>query len=206
MNNFNSYLAQGIGALPSSLVSAILIIISILMLTVALERGYILFRANAPLVAEEGRALIALIAAKKYDQAREYCVGKLHPAFRAISRILENRAQYEDISSLAREEVLAEQNSLERFTSFLGTTTTLAPMLGLLGTVTGMIKAFSAFARASQRSDQLTVGIHEALITTTLGLMIAIPALVFFNYYVKRTNQLMDECEMLVERAVQELA
>jgi len=205
MNNFNSYLAQGIGALPSSLVSAILIIISILMLTVALERGYILFRANVPLIAEEGRALIALIAAKKYDQAREYCVGKLHPAFRAISRILENRASYDDINALAREEILAEQSSLERFTSFLGTTTTLAPMLGLLGTVTGMIKAFSAFARASQRSDQLTVGIHEALITTTLGLMIAIPALVFYNYYVKRTNQLMDECEMLVDRAVKEL-
>lgn len=206
MNNFNSYLAQGIGALPSSLVSAILIIVSILMLTVALERGYVLFRANAPLIAEEGRALIALISAKKYDQAREYCVGKLHPAFRAINRILENRSSYDDINTLAREEVIAEQNALERFTSFLGTTTTLAPMLGLLGTVTGMIKAFSAFARASQRSDQLTVGIHEALITTTLGLMIAIPALVFFNYYVKRTNQLMDECEMLVERAVKELA
>lgn len=205
MNNFNSYLAQGIGALPSSLVSAILIIISILMLTVALERGYILFRANVPLIAEEGRALIALIAAKKYDQAREYCVGKLHPAFRAINRILEHRASYDDINALAREEILAEQGSLERFTSFLGTTTTLAPMLGLLGTVTGMIKAFSAFARASQQSNQLTVGIHEALITTTLGLMIAIPALVFYNYYVKRTNQLMDECEMLVDRVVKEL-
>ena len=205
MNNFNSYLAQGIGALPSSLVSAILIIISILMLTVALERGYILCRANVPLIAEEGRALIALIAAKKYDQAREYCVGKLHPAFRAINRILEHRASYDDINALAREEILAEQGSLERFTSFLGTTTTLAPMLGLLGTVTGMIKAFSAFARASQQSNQLTVGIHEALITTTLGLMIAIPALVFYNYYVKRTNQLMDECEMLVDRVVKEL-
>ena len=54
MNNFNSYLAQGIGALPSSLVSATLIVISILMLTVALERGYVLFRANIPLIAEEG--------------------------------------------------------------------------------------------------------------------------------------------------------
>lgn len=206
MNNFNSYLAQGIGSLPSSLVSAILIIISIIMVTVALERGYILFRANMPLIADEGRALIALIASKKYDQAREFCVGKLHPAFRTISRILEHRSSYDDINTLAREEFLAEQHAMERFTSFLGTTTTLAPMLGLLGTVTGMIKAFSAFAKASQRSDQLTVGIHEALITTTLGLMIAIPALIFFNYYVKRTNQLMDECEMLVERAVKELA
>ena len=205
MHGFNSYLAQGIGGLPSSLISAILIVISILMLTVALERGYILFRANAPLVHEDGRALIALIAAKKYDQAKEFCTGKLHPGFRTVARILENRAAAPDITALAKEELLAEQTSLERFTSFLGTTTTLAPMLGLLGTVTGMIKAFSAFARAASRSDQLTIGIHEALITTTLGLMIAIPALVFFNYYVKRTNQLMDECENLVERAVKEL-
>ncbi|MBL8034365.1 MAG: MotA/TolQ/ExbB proton channel family protein [Leptospiraceae bacterium] len=206
MNNFNSYLAQGIGSLPSSLISAILILISILMLTIALERGYILFRANMPLIAEEGRALLALIAAKKYDQAREYCTGKLHPAFRTVARILENRSTNDDLEALAREEMVAEQTSLERFTSFLGTTTTLAPMLGLLGTVTGMIKAFSAFAAASQRSQQLTIGIHEALITTTLGLMIAIPALVFFNYYVRRTNQLMDECEALVERVVKELA
>lgn len=205
MHGFNSYLAQGIGGLPSSLISAILIVISILMLTVALERGYILFRANAPLVHEDGRALIALISAKKYDQAKEFCIGKLHPGFRTVARILENRAAAPDITALAKEELLAEQTSLERFTSFLGTTTTLAPMLGLLGTVTGMIKAFSAFARAASRSDQLTIGIHEALITTTLGLMIAIPALVFFNYYVKRTNQLMDECENLVERAVKEL-
>jgi biopolymer transport protein ExbB len=206
MYSFNSYLAQGIGGLPSSLISAILIIISILMLTVALERGYILFRANSVLVPEEGRALIQLIAAKKYDQAKEFCASKLHPGFRTVGRILEGRTSAPDIIALAKEEILIEQTSLERFTSFLGTTTTLAPMLGLLGTVTGMIKAFSAFARASGRSDQLTIGIHEALITTTLGLMIAIPALVFFNYYVKRTNQLMDECESLVERALKELA
>lgn len=205
MHSFNSYLAQAIGGLPSSLISAILILISILMLTVALERGYILFRANLPLNLAEGRELMALISAKKYDQAKEFCSGKLHPAFRTIARILESKNSHNDITALAREEIAAEQIALERFTSFLGTTTTLAPMLGLLGTVTGMIKAFSAFARATGRTDQLTVGIHEALITTTLGLMIAIPALVFFNYYVKRTNQLMDECENLVEQVVKEL-
>jgi biopolymer transport protein ExbB len=205
MHSFNSYLAQAIGGLPSSLISAILILISILMLTVALERGYILFRANQPLNLGEGRELIALISAKKYDQAKEFCTGKLHPAYRTITRILEGKNSHNDVIALAKEEIAAEQIALERFTSFLGTTTTLAPMLGLLGTVTGMIKAFSAFARATGRTDQLTVGIHEALITTTLGLMIAIPALVFFNYYVKRTNQLMDECENLVEQAVKEI-
>ena len=197
MTNFNTYLAQGIGSLPSSLVSIILILISILTVTVALERGYILFRANV--------TLIRLITAKKYDAALEFCSGKLHPGYRAVARVLEGRQIHPDLLSFAREVIFEEQVGLERFTSFLGTTTTLAPMLGLLGTVTGMIKAFSAFAKAAQRADQLTIGIHEALITTTLGLMIAIPALVMFNYYVKRTNQLMDECEMLVERAVKEL-
>jgi biopolymer transport protein ExbB len=205
MNSFNSYLAQGIGTLPSSLVSMILILISILMLTVALERGYILFRANVPMTQEESRSLILLITAKKFDEAIQFCTGKLHPGFRAVARILANNKQGTDITALAREEIIVEQAALERFTSFLGTTTTLAPMLGLLGTVTGMIKAFSAFARASARSEHLTLGIHEALITTTLGLMIAIPALVFFNYYVKRTNRLMDECESLVDRVVKEL-
>lgn len=205
MQNFNTYLAQGIGSLPSSLVSAILILVSILALTVALERGYILFRANVPLNQEEARQLVALIAAKKLDEAREFCRGKLHPGYRAVLRILEGKDLHPDLIGFAREAILEEQTALERFTPFLGTATTLAPMLGLLGTVTGMIKAFSAFAQAAQRSQQLTIGIHEALITTTLGLMIAIPSLLFYNYYVKRTNQLMDECEVLVERAVKEL-
>jgi len=206
MHSFNSYLAQAIGGLPSSLISAILILISILMLTVALERGYVLFRANTPLVLDEARTLMQLISGKKLEQAIEFCKGKAHPAYRSIARILENKSTHSDLESLAREEIMYEQNLLERFTSFLGTTTTLAPMLGLLGTVTGMIKAFSAFARAAGKADQLTIGIHEALITTTLGLMIAIPALVFFNLYVKRTNQLMDEAENLAEQVVKELA
>ena len=60
MQSFNSYLAQGIGSLPSSLVSVILILISILTVTVALERGYILFRANITLDPEQGRELIRL--------------------------------------------------------------------------------------------------------------------------------------------------
>ncbi len=205
MQNFNSYLAQGIGTLPSSLISAILILVSIIMLTIVLERGYILFRANLPLVTEEGRNLIQLIAQKKYDEAKAYCDGKLHPAFRAIKRILEGKDAYPDINGFAREVIIDEQYTLERFTSFLGTSTTLAPMLGLLGTVTGMIKAFAAFAQTTQRAQHLTIGIHEALITTTLGLMIAIPALVFFNLYVKRTNLLMDECELLVEQTIKEL-
>ncbi|MBV6492689.1 MAG: hypothetical protein LDLANPLL_00686 [Turneriella sp.] len=175
------------------------------MLTIALERGYILFRLNAPLNHEEARAFLKLIREKKFDDAKIFCANKTHPAFRTLVRILENRTNTSDILSLAKEEILIEQNSLERFTSFLGTTTTLAPMLGLLGTVTGMIKAFSAFAQASSHSGQLTIGIHEALITTTLGLMIAIPALVFFNFYVRRTNLLMDECEHLVEQTLKEI-
>ena len=175
------------------------------MLTIALERGYILFRLNTPINHNQARDFLHLIREKKFEEAKAYCADKAHPGFRTMQRILENRTSTTDILTLAKEEILIEQTALERFTSFLGTTTTLAPMLGLLGTVTGMIKAFSAFAQASSHSGQLTIGIHEALITTTLGLMIAIPALLFFNFYVKRTNLLMDECEHLIEQSLKEL-
>ncbi len=146
MTNFNTYLAQGIGSLPSSLVSIILILISILTVTVALERGYILFRANITLDPEQGRELIRLITAKKYDAALEFCSGKLHPGYRAVARVLEGRQIHPDLLSFAREVIFEEQVGLERFTSFLGTTTTLAPMLGLLGTVTGMIEVFDVMS------------------------------------------------------------
>ena len=201
----NAILSSGIGALPPWVVPAILIGVSVLMLTVIFERGYILFRLNQNMSPVEVREIVKLVKQGKYDDAKQFSDGKGHPGYRALKYVLENRNSGIDLHSVIEEAMVREQTQLERFTSFLGTTSTLAPMLGLLGTVTGMIKAFSAFARAAQRSSQLVVGIDEALITTTLGLIIAIPALIFFNLYVKRTSLLMDECQLLMTQVEREL-
>ena len=74
-------------------------------------------------------------------------------------------------------------HELERFLNTLGTIASITPLLGLLGTVTGIIKAFNAITQGGMGDPRmLSGGISEALITTAAGLIIAIPALVAYRY------------------------
>jgi biopolymer transport protein ExbB len=84
--------------------------------------------------------------------------------------------------------------------SYLLTLVTVAPLLGLLGTVMGMLTTFAglAISAGGQTVDQIAAGISEALITTQTGLMIAIPAYVFASYLSKHRNQ-MDSCLTALE-------
>ena len=80
------------------------------------------------------------------------------------------------------------------FKDFLGTSA--APMLGLLGTVTGMISTFQSIMRFGTGDARLlSGGISEALITTEAGLMLAIPALIFHAWCVRRSRRLADRLE-----------
>ncbi|MCD6291885.1 MAG: MotA/TolQ/ExbB proton channel family protein [Deltaproteobacteria bacterium] len=83
-----------------------------------------------------------------------------------------------------------EAATLERFLTILGTIAGIAPLLGLLGTVTGMIKAFSVISNAGIGNPQMLAGgISEALITTAAGLTVAIPAFVFFKFLRSRVDK-----------------
>lgn len=78
---------------------------------------------------------------------------------------------------------------IERHLGTLSTIATISPMFGLLGTVTGMMKSFSGLTQEGQFAhDLLARGIAEALITTALGLIVAIPAWIFYNYMVSRVD------------------
>jgi len=90
-------------------------------------------------------------------------------------------------------------NSLRRYLRVLNTVYTLSPLLGLLGTVTGMIRAFNAVAvsDALGRPELLANGISEALLTTAAGLTVAIPALIFYLYFTSRVDQLIVEMDAL---------
>jgi len=82
-----------------------------------------------------------------------------------------------------------ELASLESFLPVLQTVGNVAPLLGFLGTVLGMIDAFFAVAKAGLGDPSvISAGIAEALITTAAGLIIAVPAFVFYNYFVARVN------------------
>jgi len=88
-------------------------------------------------------------------------------------------------------------NVLRRYLRVLNGVSTVSPLLGLLGTVWGMIQAFNVIANspAMGRSEMLAGGISVALITTATGLLVAIPALIFYLYFVGRVDGLIMEID-----------
>ncbi len=115
-------------------------------------------------------------------------------------RKLERTLMKEDIEDVGRHVV----HELERYLNTLGTIAAVSPLLGLLGTVTGMIRAFSAMSSQGV-SDPAVVsgGIAEALITTAAGLMVAIPALMAHRYLQRRIDTLVVAMEQEAFRLVE---
>lgn len=89
-----------------------------------------------------------------------------------------------------------ETARLNRFLGALGTVAAIAPLLGLLGTVLGMIDVFKTIAQTGAgQAAQLASGISQALITTATGLCIAIPALVAHNYFQEKAQTIITDLE-----------
>ena len=101
------------------------------------------------------------------------------------------------IASAGKEEVF----NLEKRLGVLANVSGLAPMLGFLGTVTGMISAFQVIERlgGNVNPSNLAGGIWEAMITTAFGLIVGIPALGFYNYFVGRVGKFVFQIEQSVE-------
>ena len=104
----------------------------------------------------------------------------------------------------AIEEAGEEQTSrLFRSTDALGLIGTIAPLLGLLGTVLGMVGAFETIGQtASNTHSALAVNISEALVTTMLGLVLAIPCITLFSFFRNRIESLSSEAATEIERLV----
>jgi biopolymer transport protein ExbB len=95
----------------------------------------------------------------------------------------------------------SEMSRLRSYLPVLDTIITLSPLLGLLGTVTGMIAAFGILStRGMNQPTAITGGVAEALIATAAGLAIAIATLVPYNYFTARAEQAMDAMERLASR------
>jgi biopolymer transport protein ExbB len=99
-----------------------------------------------------------------------------------------------------------ETTRLTRYLPTLGTVAAVSPLLGLLGTVTGMIAVFKTIANSGiGQAAELSNGISQALITTATGLLIAIPALVAYNYYTERAERIIQRLEAASLRVMRSL-
>lgn len=95
-------------------------------------------------------------------------------------------------------------NGLRRYLRVFNGIATVSPLLGLLGTVVGMIRAFNAIATADAmgRPELLASGISQALLTTAAGLTVAIPALILYMYFVSRVDRLIIDIDALGQELV----
>ncbi|WP_410208253.1 MotA/TolQ/ExbB proton channel family protein [Fusobacterium sp.] len=107
------------------------------------------------------------------------------------------KATTQKLEEKAKEKAMLQIKSLERNMWVISLTAHLTPLLGLLGTVTGMIKAFQAVAvHGTGDPAVLANGISEALFTTAGGLFVAIPALIFYNYFNKKIDAIIGDMEI----------
>ena len=94
-------------------------------------------------------------------------------------------------------------HELERFLNALGTIASISPLLGLLGTVAGMIKIFQIVSvQGNSNFGLLSVGIAEALVTTAAGLTVAIPSVLFYRYFHARVDELVVDMEQETLRLI----
>ncbi len=130
---------------------------------------------------------------KTLDAKRLDMLKKSSPLGRVLAAGLSNMEQSREIMKESIEEVGRHvAHDLERYLNTLGTIASISPLLGLLGTVVGMIKVFAVITTQGVGDPAvLAEGISEALITTAVGLTVAIPSLMFYRYFRGRVDELV---------------
>jgi biopolymer transport protein ExbB len=169
---------------------AIQILLSVFGAIFVFERFYTLRRKNiAPLgLTEKARRMWR---EEKYDALEGLAAREPSTLARLISFIARHRNEpLSDVSSIVGDMIAQEMTVHHQRAYPLGVVATLEPLLGLLGMIIGMIHTFEIVALAGALGDptSLASGISEALVTTGLGLAIAIPFLALFHYFKTRTN------------------
>ncbi len=107
------------------------------------------------------------------------------------------------ISNAMVREIIVETIKLERFTSIVGTIGGTAVYVGLFGTVLGIMRAFGDIARSGAGGmDVVTQGIAEALICTAAGLLVAIPAVVSYNFFVRKIDNIVIDMELTASELI----
>lgn len=94
-------------------------------------------------------------------------------------------------------------HDLERYLTTLGTIATVSPLLGLLGTVIGMVELFGAFTATGHDVAQFARGISVALYNTAMGIVVAVPSMIFYNHFRARVDSLIVEMEQQAIKLVE---
>jgi len=168
-----------------------ILLCSVVAVGIIVERFWTLSKGT---VAPKGLAgqVQRLVEAQQLNNQNTLAIKKSSPLGRILAAALENMHSTHDVMKEAVEEAGRHVvHDLERYLNTLGTIAAITPLLGLLGTVIGMIKVFASITAFGVGDPTvLAGGISEALITTAAGLSVGIPSLMFYRYFRGRVNEL----------------
>ena len=183
----------------------VILLASISGLAVIIEKMYTFLSKEKKLSENEKNQLYKARRTGNREEILKLCKDKTDSISKSVTKIVSNmdinfdeldNSHRQVIEGIISESILEQTTELEKGMSLLGTVVNAAPQLGLLGTVTGMIAAFSALTRNGTSTAKIVAGgISEALYTTAFGLIVAIPALVFYNYFNRRIDVIVAEME-----------
>jgi len=185
-----------IGSITSSPIMVALIGCSVLTLGVVLERAHFFMKRRGNPDATLAQVL-QKIRGGHTKEALWACENIVHPMGAVIGRVFENAhasaAEIEERMQIA----LSEQKMLlERNLGFLGTMAAVAPLVGLLGTVWGIMRAFHDMAATGSAAPSVVAaGVAEALVTTAAGLVVAVPAVMLYNHFTRQMNVMLTVAE-----------
>jgi biopolymer transport protein ExbB len=191
LTEFNWVQATG-----SSPIFIVLIGCSIVTLAIALERAWYFWkRSGNP--DETLEKTIKKVRSGQVEEAIWTCESSLHPMGKVAAAIFRTgRRKGESYEEKMQIELSQQKLLFERNLGTLGTMAAIAPLIGLLGTVWGIMRAFHDMAATGSAAPTVVAaGVAEALITTAAGLIVAVPALVLYNHFSGRLNVMLTVAE-----------
>jgi biopolymer transport protein ExbB len=181
-----------------------LLISALIALTVIFERLYILkkvYNTQSQLISD----VFKLIQGSKMDQAGELCQKSRTPVTAVISAGIEHfDNSVEEMELSMKNQAEAWIPLLEKRIDVIDTVITAAPLMGLLGTITGMMGSFQVLSeKGVNEPNAITGGVAEALIATATGLVIALFCLVAYNYLSNQVKLFIYEVESVASRLIE---
>ncbi|RUM42330.1 MAG: MotA/TolQ/ExbB proton channel family protein [Desulfurobacterium sp.] len=183
----------------SGIVGYILLALSVISVTIIIEK-LITLRLSRLVPKEDLRILVDFLSEGNLGDAIELCKKRKNLLTSIVLDALKNVGEPTKENFLHAFEVTARRKflELERGMALLATIAAVSPLLGLVGTVLGMIKIFGVLTTGASvigNPQQLSGGIAEALLTTVFGLFVAIPAVVMYNLFQKKLDKIAAEVE-----------
>jgi biopolymer transport protein ExbB/TolQ len=184
----------------------LLLALAALSVVIAVERLY-LFVSTRIDVMSTARKLLRTLERGDLDEAKALVTRAKAMEERVLGDALSMyNGGAEAVEEIARASMIRERQRYERALSFLGTVGSNAPFIGLLGTVIGVILAFAELGRNPKGGLEVVgPGISEALVATAVGLLVAIPAVVLFNWFKALLKKRVSDTDFLCRLVVAQL-